>query len=366
MTTRRTLKDFLSNNRISNGAWKDSKIEWSELEAIANDHEANRALLLQSAELFAKIIQSFEHVHSVRWRVKNTDHLLEKIVRKRSENSETYMSIDRSNYFQIVTDLVGVRALHLFKDECISIDTALRGKWEPIEDPVVYIRSGDPESLNKEFRDRNFEIKNHPAGYRSVHYVFASQAVKQRVIAEVQVRTIFEEGWSEIDHRVRYPNFSTNTQVSYFLTIFNRLAGSADEMGDFVRGLASTIQDLESQAAKADREKLQTLESMETLIRELESMKKQDRESRQKFEAIKSEFEKLKNQVARNPTTVLISDPATSFSRLFADQSIAESIKISRSATDSIASAILGFKVPELKTLPAYLSPPSAKPEDKP
>ena len=72
----------------------------------------------------------------------------------------------------------------------------------------------------------------------------------------------------QIDHRVRYPNFSQSQLVAYFLTIFNRLAGSADEMGGFVRGLASTLQELESRAARANNEKQEALPAMEkTLVK---------------------------------------------------------------------------------------------------
>jgi len=36
-----------------------------------------------------------------------------------------------------------------------------------------------------------------------VHYLLVMQPTKQRYLCELQVRTIFEEGWSEVDHRIR-------------------------------------------------------------------------------------------------------------------------------------------------------------------
>ncbi|HHQ4619896.1 TPA: hypothetical protein ACSP2N_003953, partial [Aeromonas veronii] len=64
----------------------------------------------------------------------------------------------------------------------------------------------------------------------------------------------FEEGWSEIDHVVRYPNFSNNQHVSNFLQIFNRLSGSADEMGSFAKQLAKELQDRTEMLEKLQRE----------------------------------------------------------------------------------------------------------------
>lgn len=300
MAARQSLDEYLGRTRISQDTWLASRCDWGLLEAIAADHDANQARLLQSAEFFAKLIQKFDCVHSVRWRVKETDHLLEKIIRKRAEGVAKYMAITSDNYFESVTDLVGIRALHLFKDDCLQIDTQLRGTWQPIENPVAYVRLGDTEELTTQFTVNGFEIKSHPAGYRSVHYVFASQPIQRKVITEVQVRTIFEEGWSEIDHQVRYPNLSDNALVAYFLTIFNRMAGSADEMGGFVRGLATTLQELQSQVQDATRDKEQTLVAMDKALGELESVKQQDRESRASVATLKAELEKLRHTPTLN------------------------------------------------------------------
>jgi putative GTP pyrophosphokinase len=289
-----SLEVFLRRNGITEEIWKQSGCDWTSLVAIARDHEAHYDHLQESAGLFAKVIQKLPRVHSVRWRVKDLEHLLAKIVRKKADGAQKYATITTENYHQLVTDLVGIRALHLFKDECIEIDAQLRAIWKPIEAPVVYIREGDQGELTERFGAQGFEIKSHPAGYRSVHYVIESRPLNRSVFAEVQVRTIFEEGWSEIDHKVRYPNFSQSQLVAYFLAIFNRLSGSADEMGGFVRGLASTLHELEGRAVRANTEKQQALEAMERTLGEMDAVKQRDREASEKISKLKSEVEKLK------------------------------------------------------------------------
>ena len=121
-----------------------------------------------------------------------------------SGKNEKYLEIAPENYFEIVTDLVGVRALHLFKDECFAIGDAISKTWTVSETPVAYVRQGDPQALTEKFRSNGWTVKEHPAGYRSVHYVVSTKPLQRTIFAEMQVRTIFEEGWSEIDHRVRY------------------------------------------------------------------------------------------------------------------------------------------------------------------
>lgn len=286
--------DFLARNGIAEDIWQRANIDWSVLETIASDHQTQSERLRDTAELFARVVQRFVAVHSVRWRVKDADHLLEKIIRKRAENSGKYKDIDERNYFEIVSDLVGIRALHLFKDECFSIDSDLRSTWIPVETPTAYVREGDPQDLTVKFREQSFDVKSHPAGYRSVHYVCATQPLQRRVLVEIQVRTIFEEGWSEIDHRIRYPNFSNDQLVAYFLTIFNRLAGSADEMGTFVKGLTSALRESSIQLAEANRQKEDALTAMDEKIADLEKVKQQDAEARSKLNSLQEEFKKLR------------------------------------------------------------------------
>jgi len=245
--------------------------------------------------MFARVIQRMPNVHSVRWRIKDTHHLIEKIIRKCSENKEKYKDINSDNYFEVVTDLVGLRALHLFKDDCFEIDKTLRATWTNTEPPIAYVRQGDPIDLTNRFDERGFKVEPHPAGYRSIHYIFSTQPAKRKVLAEVQVRTIFEEGWSEIDHRVRYPNFSNDKQVSYFLTIFNRLAGSADEMGTFVQGLTSALDDFQLQLSDANKQKEEALTSMDKLLSDLEAAKRQDADTKGKLASLQQEMTKLRS-----------------------------------------------------------------------
>lgn len=288
------LKHFLEKNRITNDVWEKANIEWTVLQEIAADHELHVEHLKKSAELFATLIQKSETVHSVRWRVKATDHVLTKIIRKRSEGNEKYANITLSNYFECITDLVGIRALHLFKEECFEIDRYLKSLWVAIETPIAYMRNGDRDELKDQFKEYGFDVKDHPAGYRSVHYVLQSTPINRKVIAELQVRTIFEEGWSEIDHRIRYPNFSDNEQVEYFLTILNRMAGSADEMGSFVKGLTSTLSELAQQVAVAQIEKEKSVRAMEDALNQLSQMNQQGRTYEENIEKLKAEVVKLK------------------------------------------------------------------------
>jgi putative GTP pyrophosphokinase len=143
--------------------------------------------------------------------------------------------------------------------------------WDLYEKPKAYIRGGDYE---EGFKEKDCTVVHHPAGYRSVHYLVKSQATKQLHIAEIQVRTIFEEGWSEIDHRMRYPYEVDNVILSEHLGVFNRFAGSADEMGTVVKKLKATLEERErafkEQLAEREREKEEMIKDLKSVTEKLE------------------------------------------------------------------------------------------------
>ena len=290
------LKVFLVRNRIDDKTWEASGCSWSELKLIKVDYEKRQQILEESANLYANVIRKIPLVHSVRSRIKDSDHLIEKIVRKCVSAEEKYKFVTVENYSEVITDLVGIRALHLFKEDCFGIASGLLDIWEPIEKPIAYVRSGDASDLLKKYDEAGMDVKEHPKGYRSLHCIFSSTPVSRKVAFEVQVRTIFEEGWSEIDHTVRYPNFSDNELVSYFLAIFNRTAGSADEMGGFVKGLASALHDYQAQISQVKDERDASLRKIEDLIGQLEGYKEQGGQLTDTVEKLMSEVDKIKNE----------------------------------------------------------------------
>lgn len=285
---------FLEQHNLSQEDWSAANVSWDVLEEIAHDFNRRKSEFEQSALGIAAVLQKNKSVHSVRWRIKDCGHLLAKIVRKRSEDSQKYADINASNYDEIITDLVGVRVLHLFKEEWKDIQDYIDDSWGVVEGPTVYYREGD-----KLEQFSSCDKKKHKDGYRSIHSVITTRLQKKEVKAEVQVRTVFEEAWSEIDHQVRYPNYSDNETLTYFLNIFNGLAGYADEMGTFVKRLAHEIttserltevhEQLRTELENAEIEKkkqMEELESLATTNKELQSTLNKLKDTEKKIQKI--------------------------------------------------------------------------------
>jgi putative GTP pyrophosphokinase len=169
----------------------------------------------QTAQYVTNVLLKTSGVHSVRYRVKNPDHLTKKILRKKLDNKQRILTV--ASYEEEITDLAGIRVLHLFKNDWQDIHKFIINTWELKETPIVYYRKGDSTAFLKMFE--GCETKEHPYGYRSVHYIIETSPTKSKRYVELQVRTIFEEGWSEIDHKIRYPNFSDNPLTNNLLMI---------------------------------------------------------------------------------------------------------------------------------------------------
>jgi hypothetical protein len=124
--------------------------------------------------------------------------------------------------------------MHLFKSDWPVIHEKLKDNFKFVQKPEANLREGDSKDY---FKGSGCKIKTHDLGYRSVHYIIKTEPTLKALLAEIQVRTILEEAWSEIDHKVRYPYNLDNSLLNQYLRIFNRLAGSADEMDDYVLSL---------------------------------------------------------------------------------------------------------------------------------
>jgi ppGpp synthetase/RelA/SpoT-type nucleotidyltranferase len=300
-----TIDEFLDNNCLTAEQFEKADFSWGELQEIGLAHYDNIPALSETAGLISSILQQGQDVHSVRWRIKDPEHLMAKIIRKRNEDevSEKYRSITKDNYTDVITDLIGIRVLHLFKEDWETIHNYLNSKWEFQESPIVYIREGDAPDINIE---GSIE-KTHPAGYRSVHYIISTRLLKNSIYTEIQVRTIFEEAWSEIDHRVRYPNFKNNEVLNYFLLIFNRFAGSADEMGTFVLSLKNELKESIERSIKIseiEKEKEIYLAKIDELVSNLEADQKITLKTKNELKQVKAKldyFQKKENDLYKEP-----------------------------------------------------------------
>jgi ppGpp synthetase/RelA/SpoT-type nucleotidyltranferase len=186
-----------------------------------------------------------KHIHSIKSRIKDPDHLRDKLIRKicqARENGEKF-DIKPENLFAKIGDLVGIRILHLYTHQFAEIDKALREifhnhKYRISEGP--FARTWDDESRDY-FRGLRIKLQKSPTLYTSVHYLIES-ASRAKVICEIQVRTLMEEVWGEVDHAINYPEPIDSIACREQIKALARATSSATRLVD---SIFATVEDLE-------------------------------------------------------------------------------------------------------------------------
>ncbi len=269
-------------------------IVWAELEKIAADHTKRIAELAIAAKSVVGHLEKCKAVHSLRWRVKDTEHLLEKILRKSKAEPEYKITLE--DYRSEITDLVGIRALHLFKSDWKAIHDEISKTWNLVDKhlPIAYIREGDER---KPYEECGCTVEIHKRDYRSVHYDIQFLPTKELTIAEIQVRTLFEEGWSEIDHRIAYPHNADDPLLSGYLRIFNLLAGASDQMATYIGHLKRELDKLKADAQLKDKEAKTAITSLEQLQKQLGAATKEKAQ-------LEAAVDALKRSTANSATTI--------------------------------------------------------------
>ena len=69
--------------------------------------------------------------------------------------------------------------------------------------------------------------------YTSIHYVVKPRE-ESELCCEVQVRTLFEEIWGEIDHRINYPHATEIMTCREQLRVLARLVGAGSRLADSI------------------------------------------------------------------------------------------------------------------------------------
>ncbi len=169
------------------------------------------------AEYIVQLIQNDpsspkESLHTIIYRIKDESRLIEKIDRQNEKLEDGLPPIEEENYQARVGDILGVRIICLRLSDIEKVEIYLKLLSEEnmlnfVKGPeqkrsfILPVNSGDsiPDDIDLRY-----------SGYSSIHYQLdlgknsdAPPELKG-LLFELQLRTILEEAWSEIDHKYRY------------------------------------------------------------------------------------------------------------------------------------------------------------------
>lgn len=245
-------------------------------------------LLLEIGEL------SGIHLHTSR--IKTMDSLIVKVITKRHEwlgnNGSKYANLCVDNYKEIITDIVGVRLILSYRGDWLDIHNQIikRFPYLPNTDykqldglisldynrvlsecPKVYHAQNDDI---EQYRGQGLITKQHPMNYRSIHYTINYN----KSYVELQLRTIFDEAWSDCDHRYVYKEEANkNHEVLLKLSgILSDLTNISSDIGDEIRLIYydNTIKEGYINLERVNHDFDNVLNRLESVHSDLEKFKK--------------------------------------------------------------------------------------------
>ena len=145
------MKDLLEEVHSIN-----SEVDWNVLDKIYEHYTQLRKSLLPTAKFIAEELGNISYVHTVKYRIKEPEHLIRKIIRKQKSHPD--LKIDVTNYQKIITDLIGVRAIHLFKQDWIHIHDYIKSNWELEQPPKAYVGCTVDENLVAQYRKYGIRV----------------------------------------------------------------------------------------------------------------------------------------------------------------------------------------------------------------
>ncbi len=174
-------------------------------------------------------------IYRTKVRVKRPESVVDKIFRK----PDLYPQGLQAASMRRMNDVVGARIIVYFLSYLAIIDAKLRNddrieiSSSPI--PVAYLPQDSYESLGL----KGFDRFDKTSGYNSLHYIarFRDQSFGEQKCPwfEIQVRTIAEDVWGEIEHVLGYkPDKKTSMSVKNQFKVISKQLSAIDHHFDFL------------------------------------------------------------------------------------------------------------------------------------
>ena len=177
------------------------------------------------------------YIHFIKHRVKDEDSLRAKLERQvfSAEAESVGEPIDASNLFDRISDLAGIRIIHLHTDQLVSIHPLILEILEEEQlrvasSPTAYCWDVEYQEL---FEKIGLKTEPRQSMYTTVHYDIEANR-KTRIRCELQVRSLMDEVWGEVSHRINYPKESSSVACQDQLKILARLTSGCGRLVDSI------------------------------------------------------------------------------------------------------------------------------------
>ncbi len=203
-------------------------------------------------------------------RIKRPESVVDKITR----HPEFFKGGLTVSNMERMQDMIGVRIIVRFLSDMLAVDALLRDDCGFVVSteipPVAYLPQDLFTRLGLDGEGVGFTHGHKASGYASLHYIIqlrdSDVPAHQRPWFELQLRTMAEETWGQVEHQLGYkPGKGTAMAVRRQFKIIANHLGAVDEHFDFLK---EELRFLQSVADAKDAEKL-SAENLPSVLHEL-------------------------------------------------------------------------------------------------
>jgi len=286
-------ENFLQKNRITDKflALENSNPHlWETMKEIYEDYELKieNGILKRTINKFIEELGTPIAMHSIRYRLKTPESLIVKIINKKCSDftDMDYANINKDTYGEVIMDLLGTRILLRHRYQWEEIHDLLWHNYykgteryvknrtqdyigdakEPFlaERPKVFYRYEESTKCYELKGRDTFDFEKNNPGYSSNHYIVNYFGT----YIEIQVRTLFDEAWSENDHDFVYKLHAGNKKLVLNRTsnLLSKVAEIADELSMFMHDYYDesifSVPNDKSEIKKISLEKLEKIQEI--------------------------------------------------------------------------------------------------------
>lgn len=176
-------------------------------------------------------------IQFIKYRIKDEDSLRAKLERlaDSGEKEEMNEPISESSLFDRISDLAGIRIIHLHTDQLKIIHSLIleileEQQYTISDSPTAYYWDVEYKEL---FENIGLKAEPRESMYTTVHYdIVANQRTK--IKCELQVRSLVDEVWGEVSHRINYPTESPSISCQDQLRVLARLTSGCGRLVDSI------------------------------------------------------------------------------------------------------------------------------------
>ena len=190
-------------------------------------------------------------VHSSKYRIKDPEHLRDKIERKmlKAHEARKRYIVTPANLFQKLEDLAGVRLLHLHTEQMRQMHPLIINALEEQGFRIVGrpVANTWDDEYRRFFREVGMQTRARDSMYTSVHYI-VEESSKTKRRCELQVRTLMEEVFGEVSHTINYPRETKSISCQEQIKTLARVASGSTRLVDSIFTSHTAFEEAEREA----------------------------------------------------------------------------------------------------------------------